>query len=342
MKRKIGFTLAEVLITLTILGITVGIVIPSVMKNYDKTLKKTKIKKAMATYDNAINQITVLQRIYNAKDLNNYANEDGQCTNLKTYFKTVKSNGCKFKTPDGVYWDFTKANKPIVAFKEKDLKTQTAYNVNNYDAFYFVTAFQNNDVKINDPNYKQGTLNYVDIFDTNAVIGWGYTLPVRKLWNFLGKYEFPDYTKYSANCQGSTKISCTKCTKSGSDTTCKTYNENGTQVLSCTNYNSATGKCKTADVNGYHCYDCDKSGLNGSTGYMYYNLNDGFKVQVGLDGNGIMNNKVNYIAMKDNDFLTKCDVSMKCTGCYRQGSSTNNCALYKKTDENGKVYYSPN
>lgn len=342
-KYKKAFTLAEVLVTIAILGVVAAIILSNTVRNVQKNINRSKIKKAMAVYATVIDNIATTQRLYTAKDLNNYANNDGNCTNIKSYFKIAKSNGkCVFQTFDGVFWNFTKANNVIVAFKEQNLTSAIAYDINNYDAFYFVTSIQDNIVKVNALNYSTETLSYADIFDTDSVIGWGYTLPVRKLWSFLGEYEFPDYSKYSATCTGETTISCTKCTTSGNDTTCNTYNENGTRLLSCVNFNSSTGKCKSADVNGYHCYNCDKYGLNGSSsGYTNFSLKEGFKVQVGINGNGIMkNDKVSTIMLNDYSYLQTCDVNMKCKTCYKYGGGENYCDNYKKT-ENGKTYYSP-
>jgi prepilin-type N-terminal cleavage/methylation domain-containing protein len=44
-----GFTLAEVLITLAIIGVVAALTIPSVVKNYQKTQTTAKLRKAWAT-----------------------------------------------------------------------------------------------------------------------------------------------------------------------------------------------------------------------------------------------------------------------------------------------------
>lgn len=54
-KRKPGFTLAEVLITLAIIGVVAALTIPAVVKNYQKTQTVTKLKKAYSTLNQAYN-----------------------------------------------------------------------------------------------------------------------------------------------------------------------------------------------------------------------------------------------------------------------------------------------
>lgn len=52
--RKFGFTLAEVLITLGIIGVVAAITIPNFITKYQKQVTVTKLKKAYSTFENAI------------------------------------------------------------------------------------------------------------------------------------------------------------------------------------------------------------------------------------------------------------------------------------------------
>ena len=54
-----GFTLAETLITLTILGVVAAITVPSLINKYIESSNRTKVKKAMAAYEKALNQIII-------------------------------------------------------------------------------------------------------------------------------------------------------------------------------------------------------------------------------------------------------------------------------------------
>ena len=57
--KKQGFTLAEVMIVLVVLGIVAILTVPSVVKKYFEAQERTKIKKSMAAYDTAINKMVI-------------------------------------------------------------------------------------------------------------------------------------------------------------------------------------------------------------------------------------------------------------------------------------------
>lgn len=58
MRKKYAFTLAEVLITLGIIGIVAALTIPTLISNYQKTVYIAQLKKAVSTFDNAMQQLT--------------------------------------------------------------------------------------------------------------------------------------------------------------------------------------------------------------------------------------------------------------------------------------------
>ena len=49
--KKNGFTLAEVLITLGIIGVVAAITLPTVIQNYQKQVLVTQLKKMYATWN---------------------------------------------------------------------------------------------------------------------------------------------------------------------------------------------------------------------------------------------------------------------------------------------------
>ena len=107
MKQKNGnfkkaFTLAEVLITLSILGVVAALTIPSLVNRQSDLAAQTKLKKAIANYENVM-------AVYMAE--NETTSAEGMlgddCANLTEYFKVVEQdddNDCNFTTADGVYW----------------------------------------------------------------------------------------------------------------------------------------------------------------------------------------------------------------------------------------------
>ncbi len=68
MNSKKGFTLAEVLITLAIIGVVAALTIPSVVKNYQKTQTVTKLKKAWSIINQAYNNSQAENGMYQTWD----------------------------------------------------------------------------------------------------------------------------------------------------------------------------------------------------------------------------------------------------------------------------------
>ena len=65
MKNKKGFTLAEVLITLSILGVVAAISMPNMIQQYQKTLTVTKLKTAYSVLEGAAQNIAINSGCYN-------------------------------------------------------------------------------------------------------------------------------------------------------------------------------------------------------------------------------------------------------------------------------------
>ena len=58
-EKNAAFTLAETLITLTILGVVAAITVPALINRQMEAANKTKLKKAMAAYEKALNQMII-------------------------------------------------------------------------------------------------------------------------------------------------------------------------------------------------------------------------------------------------------------------------------------------
>lgn len=176
-----AFTLAEVLVTLTILGIVASITVPGIVKRQTERTNKTKILKAMTTYESVLQQIAINEGISSISALKSLAkssssierpakNANGDdivqthvisdCSNLLKYLKvsdnvkvttgketarrTSESNCRKIRTSDGLWWDFNSIDKPIVAFKDENLSATIANSTDNNDAFYFIAKWPEN------------------------------------------------------------------------------------------------------------------------------------------------------------------------------------------------------
>ena len=60
MAKRCAFTLAEVLITLSILGVIATMTIPNIIQNYKKTYTETRLKKAYSILENTLEQAKVI------------------------------------------------------------------------------------------------------------------------------------------------------------------------------------------------------------------------------------------------------------------------------------------
>lgn len=101
MGRKFGFTLAEVLITLAIIGMVAALTIPTLVANYQKRQFVVQLQKTYATIANAAKMVMADEQVDNLNntylrepdeydDYNEmYENSVGKF--LKTYFKVVKT-----------------------------------------------------------------------------------------------------------------------------------------------------------------------------------------------------------------------------------------------------------
>ena len=160
-KQQKAFTLAETLITLAILGVVAAITVPMLINKQMEAANRTKVKKAMATYEKALNQMIIENDIKgDVAQLN-----DATCSKTKVYFKAVETQGdCRFKTSDRVWWDITNIENPIIMLKDEykttDLNTETtglkalAQSSENKEVFGMVGRFADGVLRINDNGFE--------------------------------------------------------------------------------------------------------------------------------------------------------------------------------------------
>ena len=181
-KLKRAFNLAETLTTMVILGIIAVIVIPNLINRQVEDANRTKVKKAMAAYEKAINFIILENDIKSTEELKAFGEEEN-CKFSKTYFKTVQdgTNNCIFKTADKVWWDITDLTNPIIILKDSQLNKSSAElqtlakNVNDKTVFALVGRFDDlGTLRVNDNAYEQGLDNN---FTNQKYVG--------KLWYFI-------------------------------------------------------------------------------------------------------------------------------------------------------------
>ena len=101
--RKIAFTLAEVLITLGIIGVVVALTLPSLVQNYRKSVVENKLKASYSIISNAVKMaevengmgfdFTISDEYKDENDVNNFSAKQSEAifnTYFKSYFKVVK------------------------------------------------------------------------------------------------------------------------------------------------------------------------------------------------------------------------------------------------------------
>lgn len=129
MKNK-GFTLAEVLVTLSILGVVAAISIPNVIQQYQKRLTITKLQKAYANIETMVQNIAVNSGCYNqtieCSGLTKLPDNDGSKTFGETFIKLSNLNGTIIGTKNYKYYMLDAKNNPanngilVTRIKAKD------------------------------------------------------------------------------------------------------------------------------------------------------------------------------------------------------------------------------
>ena len=140
MKRfENGFTLAETMIVIVVLGIIATLTIPALVNKNKESVAKTKLRKAMAAYESALNKIIIENDLKSDDTLTAWAGAN--CANSTNYFKKVQGDGCIFKTSDGIWWNISDIERPLIAFKQDDLDQTKANAENDMSAFVLVGRF---------------------------------------------------------------------------------------------------------------------------------------------------------------------------------------------------------
>lgn len=119
MRKSLGFTLAEVLITLAIIGVVAAMTIPSVIVNTNQQEFKTGLKKAVSVLNQAITMNIALENVSPA-DLteDNYATDNQQnlmgylaqrlnIIKATTQLDNASSSNAAFYTADGMRFEFS-------------------------------------------------------------------------------------------------------------------------------------------------------------------------------------------------------------------------------------------
>ena len=214
MKNFKAFTLAETLTVLIVIGIIISISMPMIIQKHTESVKRVKIKKAMAMYDSAIHAMYDGQGFLTKQAFLNWAKSEPDCANTKVYFKRAEAmqfhgseekSGCVFKTVDGVWWDITNIDNPIIMLNEgllsclngtyqacqdedksccsRNTLLEVSKNPIDTDTNVFTMSFQVDEetgmLHVNDKNYEEG---FLDNYNNRAYM--------TKLFSFIYDKKF--------------------------------------------------------------------------------------------------------------------------------------------------------
>ena len=146
MKRKRGFTLAEVLITLAVIGIISALTLPTLMADTTAAQIGPKLAKAVASFEQANESFLNSNAVDTLTDSEYFDSVDAYGEELSKYFKITKTNS-GYLSKDGMRYEFTKGTAPTnttdPAYKQKvgevkiDINGLSKKQVNGANIFYF-------------------------------------------------------------------------------------------------------------------------------------------------------------------------------------------------------------
>ena len=272
---KKAFTLAEVLAVIIILGVVATLTIPSTLHRTGERANKTKIRKAMAVYETAVEKMIIENNIpRNTASLTAFAlGNNNDCAPASEYFKINQlenqGNNCRFRASDGLWWDITDIANTIVAFRNDNLNYEMSSG-EEYKAFKFVTRFDpNSSIRLNDagfttqkyyvaqnppvfvnPRNQEQTVK--NLYATDII----YREAIEKVHAYLDNkiYNGDLYAANSKICENGKTKSCTKSENWGAQgyyggNVCTSYDKNGNWVVARWKCESGCDNCRYWYVN---------------------------------------------------------------------------------------------
>ncbi len=223
LRKKHGFTLAEVLITLAIIGVVAALTVPTVVRNYQKTQMITQLKKVYSSIANTTNLAIAEHGPVTGwevgTDFTGQAAVDFANTYLIPYLKVSKN--CENKTTSDCAFNYSNLNDD----------TKRSFN-NRYARFYlndgtFITLRIENGLRADERTYKQAYM-YIDINGQKKPNKFGKDLFFFKYYifhgtqtsNYTGKFLPYGYNYSRDYLAGKTGDSGGSCSREKSGTLC--------------------------------------------------------------------------------------------------------------------------
>ena len=148
-KAKSAFTLAEVLITLVIIGVVAALTIPVAISKYKKTEVETRLKKSFSTLSNAVKRATADHgdvSTWEFSDFDNFLdkyflpyirNSKGTCRSNQIWGGSASLPSCVLYLADGTKWTIMRLKTVPPYFYEvrADINGEKKPNKIGYDIF---------------------------------------------------------------------------------------------------------------------------------------------------------------------------------------------------------------
>ncbi len=127
-KKREGFTLAEVLITLAIIGVVAALTTPAIIRNSQNAKIGPQLSKIVTTFENAAQMAGVEQEKHYFKDVINpdLIGQDGAVFNLQSQ---VEYLGKKFMRASLYAFDTGEALPPVVGMNFEDYELPENYQI---------------------------------------------------------------------------------------------------------------------------------------------------------------------------------------------------------------------
>jgi len=138
--KKSGFTLAEILITLGIIGTVAAMTIPTLMMNYQKQVWESKLKKIYSIATNACERMLIEENVSRVNETSVYGEVSND--NLRQYFKIMKDGaevsgkGFSILLPDSAVLYISAADNGFSFYTDVN-GTETRPNSAGRDEFEF-------------------------------------------------------------------------------------------------------------------------------------------------------------------------------------------------------------
>ena len=95
MRKRVAFTLAEVLITLGIIGVVAAMTLPTLIQNYQKRVYVTQLKKSVSVLSNGFRLMMAHDGVTELKDTEAFSGMGaGSCGSLNNGEKNILTNNC--------------------------------------------------------------------------------------------------------------------------------------------------------------------------------------------------------------------------------------------------------